>query len=83
MMAVTSSHRRWTLGPGQYLDVVRTDVDDAVIFAIGEEREGSSVQERLRFKLTIPQAMRLARFLGNVSTLDPESAFDTDDTKPE
>ena len=59
-MPIVTTRERWILGPGQYLDVVRNNRDDEVIFAVGEERSGSTVQERLRFKLKVREAMRLA-----------------------
>ena len=81
-MPIVTTRERWILGPGQYLDVVRNNRDDEVIFAVGEERSGSTVQERLRFKLKVREAMRLALFLGNVTSISPRSSHDDDDTDP-
>ena len=81
-MVIISTRERWVLGPGQYLDVIRNDRDNEVVFAIGQSEPDSRLQERLRFKLSVKEAMRLALFLGNITSLEPLSPFEND-TKPE
>ena len=75
--------KRWKLGPGQYLDILRNDTDRVVIFAIGQEDEGSRVQERIRFKLSMTEALEVARFIANITSLKSlETLEDEEDTDP-
>lgn len=81
-MAVFKTHKRWPLGNGRYLDVVRNNTDDEVILAIGQNGPDSKIHRRIRIRLTIVEAMSIARFIGNISVLNSNAPFEDEDTEP-
>ena len=82
MAAVMTTHRRWNLGNNQFLDIVRNDTDQEVIVTIGQNGT-SRVKRRTAVFLSLPEGMQVARFLANITTLEPDAVFSEEDTHPE
>lgn len=81
-MAVIITRKRWRLGDNYYLDILRNDINQEVIFAVGKNGDSSPVNERVRFTLPLSKAMSVARFIANISSLDPNQVFEDADTDP-
>lgn len=62
-MAIFSTKRAFSLGPGKSLLVIREDRTPYVTFVIVQNGEQSRIQHKTEFKLTVPQAREVAKFI--------------------
>lgn len=81
MAPVMTTHRRWNLGNDQFLDVVRNDTDQEVILTIGQNGT-TRVKRRTAVHLSLGEGMQVARFLANITTLEPDEVFSEGDILP-
>ena len=54
-MPVVKTHKRWWLGPNDYLDVVRNNTDREVIFTLGYREKDSRVTERASWTMNLAE----------------------------
>ena len=82
-MPVVKTHKRWWLGPNDYLDVGRNNTDREVIFTLGYREKDSRVTERASWTMNLAEGFELAKFLANVTTMSPQLPDpDEEDTDP-
>jgi hypothetical protein len=79
-VAITRIVKTIALSASERLDIVRENGNDQVILALHEKR--SCVDDRRAIKLTVKQAVRLARYLTGITSTYPGADDDTLDDLP-